>query len=393
MSLRAIGRPLDDPTNLGRAIDELLAERPDPPTLLALGEPTHGIAAFPLLRNELLSHLIERGYRSIALETDLFAASVVDDYVTGAAMEIDTVLATGFSHGFGAVPGNRELVEWLRAHNAARAPRDQVRFHGFDAPVEYSGAPSPRRALSWAGDYLPAALRPESLRDLDALLGDEADWTNPAAMRDPAASIGASDRARALRVAADDLASTLRRAAPGLRPADPTGYAHAVAHARTAQGLLRYHAAMAGPAPDRIATLLSVRAEMMAENLLAIVAQEQRRGPSLVFAHNAHLHRTAGTTWGSAGALVALTLGERYVFLAADANPHSAPDTLQGALAEATTRRSLFPTRPLRAALAPTIGAGEPIVPGHLPLNPSELDGADAVIFIADTDGQRHQYW
>ncbi|MGP4018875.1 erythromycin esterase family protein [Saccharopolyspora sp. 5N708] len=400
-SLRGIGRQLDDPASLGRALDELLAARTEPPTLLALGEPTHGIEAFPLLRNEILGHLVERGYRSIVLETDFFAASVVDDYVAGSTAEIDTVLATGFSHGFGAVPGNRELVEWLRAHNADRAPHDRVRFHGFDAPTETSTAPSPRHALSSVNDYLPAALRPESVRDLDALLGEDADWTNQAAMFDPAASIGDSDRARALRIVADDLASTLGRAAPGLRPADPTGYAHAVAHARTAQGLLRYHAAMASPAPDRIATLLSLRAEMMAENLLAIVAQEQRRGPSLVFAHNVHLQRVQShmpvgedeVSWGSAGALVWLTLGERYVFLATDANPDSDPGTLQGVLAEATARRALFPTHALRAALPPSIGTGEPIVPGHLPLNPAELDGADAVIFIADTDGKRHQYW
>lgn len=354
-----------------------------------------------MLRNELLGHLVERGYRSVVLETDVLAASVVDDYVGGATADVDVVLATGFSHGFGAVPGNRELVEWLRAHNADRAPRNRVRFHGFDAPTEYSGAPSPRRALSSVDDYLPSALRPESVRDLDALLGDDTDWTNQAAMFDPAASIGGSDRARALRIVADDLASTLRRAAPGLRPADPAGYARAVAHARTAQGLLRYHAAMASPAPDRIATLSSLRAEMMAENLLAIVAQERRRGPSLVFAHNGHLQRARSHTpfggdevsWGSAGALVGLTLGERYVFLATDANPHSDPGTLQGVLAEATTRRALFPAQALRAALPPSIGTGEPIVPGHLPLNPAELDGADAVIFVADTDGKRHQYW
>jgi hypothetical protein len=98
-------------------------------------------------------------------------------------------------------------------------------------------------------------------------------------------------------------------------------------------------------------------------------------------------------SWGSAGALVGLTLGERYVFLATDANPHSDPDTLQGVLAEATTRRALFPTPALRAALPPSTGTGEPIVPGHLPLKPAELAGADAVIFVADTDGKRHQYW
>lgn len=391
-ALRGIGRQLDDPAGLGRALDELLAARPEPPTLLALGEPTHGIKAFPVLRNEVLAHLVERGYRSIVLETDFFAAPVVDDYAGGGTADIDTVLATGFSHGFGAVPGNRELVEWLRAHNAGRAPRDRVRFHGFDAPLETAAAPSPRHALVSAGDHLPAELRPDSVRDLDALLGDDADWTNQAAMYDPAASIGGSDRARALRIVADDLISALRRAAPAL---DPVYYADALAHARTAQGLLRYHAAMARDEPDRIPILFSIRTEMMADNLLAIVARERGRGPSLVFAHNVHLQRAPGDEirWGSAGALVGLTLGERYVVLTTDANPHSEPNTLQGALAGATDRRALFPVPALRAAVAPSIRMGEPILPGHLPLNPAELDGADAVIFVADTDGKRHQYW
>ena len=404
-ALRGIGRQLDNPASLGRILDELLAARTDPPTLLALGEPTHGIEAFPLLRNELLRHLVERGYRSIVLETDFFAASVVDDYVTGTPTEngtdVDTVLRTGFSHGFGAIPANRALVEWLRTHNAGRPLSDRVRFHGFDPPLEISGAPSPRCALSCVNEFLPMAVRPSSVHDLDALLGADTDWTNQAAMFDPAASIGASDRARALRIVADDLASALRRVAPTLRPADPAGYDHAVAHARTAAGLLRYHAAMASPAPDRIATLLSLRAEMMAENLLVILAQEQRRGPCLVFAHNVHLQRAPSDMsvgeddvhWCGAGALVALPLGDRYVFVATDANPDSDPGTLQGVLAAATTRRALFPAQALRAALPPSIGAGKPIVPGHIPLTPADLDGSDAVIFVADTDGKRVQYW
>ena len=140
---------------------------------------------------------------------------------------------------------------------------------------------------------------------------------------------------------------------------------------------------------------------MMAENLLAVVVQEQRRGPILLFAHNAHLLRVPSdmpvngdvVSWGSAGSLVGLVLGERYVFVATDANPDSDPGTLQGALADATSRRALFPTPALRAALDLSVTAGEAILPGHLPLKPSELDGADAVIFVADTDGKRYQYW
>ncbi|OLR92254.1 erythromycin esterase family protein [Actinokineospora bangkokensis] len=390
--------PLDDPASLGRALDDLLVTRP---ALLALGEPTHGIEAFPRLRNDVLAHLVDRGFRSIALETDAFAAALVDDYTAGGnydvdTLDVDTVLAQGFSHGFGNVPGNRELLDWLREHNAGRAPEDRVRFHGFDAPLESSGAPSPRTALTRAVEHLPEALRPPSTCDLDALLGEDEPWTNPAAMYDPTASIGGSERVRSLHVAADDVVSALRRASPALRQADPTGFDLAVAHARTARGLLRYHAAMARDTPDRIGTLLSLRAEMMADNLLSIVEQEQQRGPTLVFAHNAHLNRALSripvggqdVSWASAGALVALTLGSRYAVVVTDSNPNSEPGTLQGEMAAQTRTRSLF-----QGGALPSGAAGKPILPGHIPLTPDDLAAADAVIFVADTDGTRHQYW
>lgn len=391
----AIGRRADDRAALGLALDELLSARTTPPAVFALGEPTHGIAAFPLLRNDILSRLADRGFRSIALEIDFLAAGIVDDYVNGSEAAIDAVLSTGFSHGFGSIPGNRELVEWLREYNAGRAPSERVRFYGFDAPVEYAGAPSPRSALCALADRLPKALLPASVAELDGLLGADAEWTNQAAMFDPAASIGDSDRARALRLIADDLADALHRAGPSLRAADPTGYAEAVIHARTALGLLRYHAAMATPGPDRIGSLSGVRSEMMANNILAIVEREQRRGPTLVFAHNSHLHPRVPDqpAWSNAGALAAFTLGERYLFVATDATPAPVPGTLQGVLAEATPGRALFPARALAAALSPAIASAEPIVRGHFPLTIADLDGADAVVFITDTDGAQHQYW
>ncbi|MFI9388724.1 erythromycin esterase family protein [Kutzneria sp. NPDC052558] len=352
---------IDTPSSLATAVDELL---PATPTLLGLGEPTHGIKEFLLLRNELVAL---RRWRAIALETDFFAAARVDDYVNGGLADLDSMLDKGFSHGFGTIPGNRELLEWLRAHNADQAPEDRIRFHGFDAPTEFAAAPSPRSFLIAVDTYLNAG----SAAEITALAGDDGDWSNPAAMYDPTKSIGNSDQARALRVIAEDLADAAS--------VDPE--AHDLA--RTALGLLRYHAAMATEAPDRIGNLSRVRSEMMADNLLAIIARE--RGPVLAFAHNHHLQRTNA----SAGARVAAVLGPQYVVITSDANPQSEPGTLQHTLASATTRRALFRTEELRGETR----AGDPILPGHLPLTPDDLTGADAVVFIADTDGKRHQYW
>ena len=44
-----------------------------------------------------------------------------------------------------------------------------------------------------------------------------------------------------------------------------------------------------------MASMLAVRDAMMAENLSAILAEEQARGPVLAFAHNAHLQRHQST--------------------------------------------------------------------------------------------------
>lgn len=234
--LHNIARELGE--DLGRVVDAFLTGRPA--VLLGLGEPTHGILAFTSLRNELLVHLVAREFRSVALETDIFAASIVDDYVAGGTAGLDEVLSAGFSHGFGAVPGNRELLEWLRGHNAACAPEDRVRFHGFDAPVEYSGAPSPGPSLKFVLEALaPEEVLPPHIGDLDELLGDDADWTDPNAMYDAVASIGGSNRAQVLGSIAEGLAA----AAPLDAPWEVS------AHARAAQGLLRYHAAMASTAP------------------------------------------------------------------------------------------------------------------------------------------------
>ncbi|MFC7649418.1 erythromycin esterase family protein [Streptosporangium lutulentum] len=73
---------------------------------------------------------------------------VVDDYVTSGTGTLDEVMERGFSHGFGASAANRELVRWMRAYNDGQPASERLRFAGFDAPLEMTGAASPGRPSS-----------------------------------------------------------------------------------------------------------------------------------------------------------------------------------------------------------------------------------------------------
>jgi erythromycin esterase-like protein len=242
--------------------------------LLGLGEPTHGVAAFLELRNDLFRHLVEHeGYRSIALESDCLSGLIADAYVADGTGTLDDAMSRGFSHGLGASPANRELLRWMRAHNEQCPPRERLRFYGFDGPLEITGAAAPRAALTALHDYLAAHLDlPWSRETLDELLGADERWSNPAAMTEPAQSAGRTPEAGTLRVIADDLCVLLTAYAPHLTTVtSPDDFWRAGLHARTALGLLRYHAGMAGTAPTRIGALMSLRDAMMADNLDAIV--------------------------------------------------------------------------------------------------------------------------
>ncbi|WP_344862012.1 erythromycin esterase family protein [Amycolatopsis ultiminotia] len=358
------------------ALETLLADRN--PTLLALGEPTHGVAAFTTLRNEFLYHLVEQhGYRSVALESDCLAGRLVDAYVTTGEGDRQAVLTAGFSHGFGNLQGNRDLVEWLRDFNAGQRPADRVRFHGIDAPTEITGGDSPRGVLLELHRFLSAHLDhvPGDVATIEKLVGDDEEWTTEAAMWDPTKSKGDSADAGALRLLTDDLVALLEKEKPGL----PEG---GDLLARTAQGLLRYHAVVADPAPTRISLMLGQRDAMMAANLLALPR-------TFVFAHNGHLQRNLSTgqgfgpawRWWSAGAQVARHLGDRYTFIAgelgaSETQPDPDPATLQGYLASVVPDRALVAT----AGLDPELAARTDAVQGYSPF--SDVTGADAIAFL-----------
>jgi erythromycin esterase-like protein len=357
-----------------------------PPTLLALGEPTHGESAFLQIRNEAFASLAERGYLSIALESDRAAGLIADEFVQGsAAVTLDRALAEGFSHEFGAAPANRDLLLWMREWNTGRPAAERLTFHGFDAPLEIAGAPSPRRYLSQVCDFLGS----NRAEEIDGLIGDEARWSDPAAIWEPGRSIGRSADAQRLRVIADDLLTELYLKAPRR----PEGWRTAFVQATTAVALLRYHAEAATPLPheERFARLAAVRDALMAENLLAIRSAEAHRGPTLVFAHNGHLQRHPSTmtmagmrlSWFSAGAIIGSLLGDRYALIVGSLGASPAlgieapgPSTYEGKL----QRKTHLP----RYVRASDVEPAEQRTHDYryFPLDQAAVEHADAVLHI-----------
>jgi erythromycin esterase-like protein len=382
------------------AVMRLLPARP---RLLALGEPTHGADLVLDTRNELFRGLVEQqGYRTVAIESDCLMGLVVDDYVTSGTGTLDEVMARGFSHEWGAFPANRELVRWMRAHNDGRPAAEQVRFAGFDGPLEITGAASPRQAVTALHEYLSGRADPGLLpcteADLDDLLGPDDRWTEPAAMMDSSRSAGRTPEARRLRVLADDLVALLDAQTPQLIAASsPDDWDRARLYGRTAVGLLRYHSAMADTSPARLARLLAARDSMMAANLLALAD----RGPTLVNAHNSHLQRPKSSMWmagraqqwWSAGAIVSAHLADGYAFLATalgtirdrgvDTPP---PDTVEGLLYALPQDRQLVDTRRLATVLAGSPPAAR-VSPwfGYAALDPAHLADPAGIVFVKDT--------
>jgi erythromycin esterase-like protein len=362
-----------------------------PCELLALGEPTHPTQepAFMPLRNELFASLADPGFRSIALETDRVAALAVNDFVQDGTGTLDTAMSEGFSHNFGDLEANRQLVAWMREYNEGRPGGERLAFHGFDVPAENTSAPSPRRYLEYGRDYLGLGL------DLGSLLGDDERWNRQEAILNPAMSIGDTPEAAQLRVIADDLLTSLYARAPELIAATSRAdWFRARTYVTAGLGLLRYHKQSAQRIEEgaRISSLLTTRDVIMAQNLLDIRSIEDQRGPTLVFAHNSHLQRNRSSMriagmdldWYSAGAIVSSLLGRRYTVIIGSLGRSDAlglgepdPNTYEGFLQRGITTWGLTPAAAVPSARTRTDSKPEK---SYFPLDQPMVDSADAIL-------------
>lgn len=342
----AIPFAVNSPATFDAGVASVIASLGDSVELLGFGEALHGGEDILILRNRLFQRLVEaHGYSAIAVESSFPRGRVMNEYVAGRGpASFEAVQDSGFSHGFGRLEANRELVEWMRRYNADPSRLVKLQFYGFDSPTEMTVTDSPRQVLYFVLDYLASidnASGHERRQCIDPLLGQDADWENPAAAFDPAKAVGLSPAATALRIETEDLMSELHRRRPELvAKSDEARYAEAVQYTAVARQLLNYHAVLGRASSKRLVDLLGIRDAMMAHNLAYMVSREHGRGKVLAFAHNSHLKcgqaqwqlGPESLSWWPAGAHLHAMLGQRYAVIGSavgvsEANGLGRPET------------------------------------------------------------------
>ncbi|HEY0605767.1 MAG TPA: erythromycin esterase family protein [Herpetosiphonaceae bacterium] len=411
----AIPFAIDAPDAVAAAVDTMIAALDDSVELLGFGEALHGGEALLLLRNRLFQRLVEaHGYSAIAIESSFPRGQIVNEYIAGRGpADYTEVEETGFSHRFGQLDTTRELVEWMRDYNADPAHDVKLRFYGCDSPTDMIGTDSPRTVLYAVLDYLAAidGDRSRQRRErIDALIGSDADWENPAASMDPSVAVGQSAAAVALRIETEELISELQIRRPELiARSDTERYLEALHYATTARQLLNDHAVLARESEDRISHLLGIRDVIMADNLAYMVARERGRGKVLAFTHNRHLQQAQiewqlgphFNIWWPAGAHLRSMLGPRYVVVGSalgvsEANGIEQPEpgTLEALLAGLPESAALIPTHQGRGLPASEIAAlpirsGSTRNPGYAVLEPTSFNDFDWLVFVDSTTFSR----
>lgn len=359
---------LDSPDTFDAVVDRLVAALPASLELLGLGEALHGGEELLLLRNRLFARLVTaHGYRALAIESSFPRGEIVNAYVAGNGPATYEAAEAGFSHGFGQLAANRELVEWMRQYNRDPSHAVKLRFYGFDMPTGTVGAAGPRQTLERTLALLSAVDNGSGAaqrRRIVPLLGEEGDWDNPAIFSDRGLSPGGSPQTAALRAATEDLITELRTRRLELDNDEHQGqYAEALLYAAMTRQLLSFHAAFAREAGQ--AELLGIRGALMADNLAFIAERERGRGKVLVFAHNAHVQRGKITglpswrqaqdvddfSWWPSGAYMDRMLGERYAVIgtalgvsAENGIAPPEPGTLEALLTAPSAPARLIPT-------------------------------------------------
>ena len=190
--VRAAAIPIsgDDPT---LALNDLLPLRAivGDAHIVALGEGSHGTAQFFNMKDRMLRYLVEKmGFTVFAIEANWSDALAVDDYIkTGHGSARDALAGLGFWTW--NTQEVLDLIQWMRAYNAAPGPHPQLSFAGFDlqAPAGAYGT-----VINYVKRHDPS--------DLGAVERDYACFSQTFSPAPASTSAGAACRASVARVSA-----------------------------------------------------------------------------------------------------------------------------------------------------------------------------------------------
>ncbi|AZQ69934.1 erythromycin esterase family protein [Streptomyces luteoverticillatus] len=385
------GAPLDDLEPLRELVGDA--------RVVALGENSHQIREFGLLRHRVLRFLVEElGFTAYAMEYGAAEGRAVDAWVQGGPGDIDDLLApTGGGSGGPGGDGKRarrlglpvecrDALRWLRRHNAGAAR--PVRFVGCDIPAA-GGSLAP--VLEPVAAYL-TAVDPGALRFLRTALEISEPIAGGTVMVPAYARLDLAPAEQDRLTAA--LARLLGRFGDlrelyterGGRAAYETALSDVRAAVTTDMAQRAMAEALAG-SPDGPA--FAARERYLADTLLEFLA---RSGPDVrvvLVGHNAHIQRSANRADGllavtTMGHLLARALGADYVPVALTGNggetvenvpdrghplgmrwgraatPEAAPDSVEALFAGVPGEPALVDARALRA-FARRRGLPEPV--------------------------------
>lgn len=135
--------------------------------VVAIGENSHFIREFALLRHRMLRFLVERcGFTVCAFESGFSEGFAMDAWVqgTGSADDLNQLAESAIPSGMARPQEVRESLRWMRRHNESSTP--PARFVGVDVP-QAAGSLLP--ALEPLTDYLQT-VDPDALSLVDEAL-------------------------------------------------------------------------------------------------------------------------------------------------------------------------------------------------------------------------------
>lgn len=270
------------------------------PTVVGLGEATHGTSEFYAAKRALLEHLVrEEGIRALGLESDFAGTNALDEYVTfGNGAPVDALEQLDL--WMYQTREMLELVEWLRAFNTERSLDDRIRIYGIDMRVAARSAQAVKRFFETTDpDYL------RTVEDgLDVLADGAIHRAGPDALEAIAGLV--ADLQQRLNRRRDEYVAEL--SARSWRVVDH--------HLTVLNQRRRHRRARIDDAGDPFA----LRDEYMADNVATLLALDGRDAIA-VWAHNGHVMR--GATEGAwnhtpMGGYLEERYGNRYVVIGFD---------------------------------------------------------------------------